>query len=71
MTLSRTLYLTSIRETAKKLVGDCSDYEIIFCAMRASVISNRIIYKIGASITSLESLDDYDVQALYDWMNRQ
>lgn len=70
MTFGRSVYITGIRVIAKNIVGDCSDYQIIFCALKAKVISDRIVNSM-AGITSIENLDDYDIQSLYDWMSRQ
>ena len=70
MTLGRTIYVTGIRIIANDLArksgfGSCNDFQIIFCARKANVVSNRLVLNIASTI---DELDDYDIQSLYEWM---
>ena len=39
MIYSRSVYITGIRVIATNLVGNCSDYQIIYCAQKAKILS--------------------------------
>lgn len=59
-TLERKLRVISIRQSAENQVGECNDYQIMFCAAATG--------KIHESKVSLEDLSDEDLSNLYDWV---
>jgi hypothetical protein len=66
MSIGRAVYITGIRVTASNLVGECTDYQIIFCARHAKVVSDQVPF--GAA--DLELLTDYDLMMLYNWVSK-
>lgn len=52
----------SIRISAKRQVGSCSDYQITFCAMKANVIE-RVVY-------NLDDLLPMEIENISIWLLR-
>lgn len=71
------LYVASIRILAQEMVGPCSDYQIMFCAVKAAIIkvvigSDVILTEYGTvrltETFELEDLRELDLVVINEWM---
>lgn len=58
--MERNIRIISLRTNAEDMVGECSDYQIMFCASAAGKISKMAL--------TLSDLSDVDLDSLYNWM---
>jgi len=58
--LERKMTVIAIRAAAEDMVGECSDFQIIFCA--------AAVQRISASKPTLDDLSDADLKNLYTWV---
>jgi hypothetical protein len=72
----KSLYIAAIRVPAAELVGTCSDYQILYCAREARVLSNIYLTSDGGyamtirPTMSLEDLAESELVKISDWMSR-
>lgn len=65
--IDRQLQILGIRNAARMIVGQCSDYQIVYVAKHAKVVFIPTVEK----TTVLEDLSDLDVDTLYTWLQQQ
>jgi len=58
----RKLQIILIQNKAKRLVGDCSDFQIVFCAYQKGVVASLVPH--------LDYLSDIDLFRLSEWIDR-
>lgn len=61
--MTNTFIISAIRIQAKKVVGPCEDWQIIFCAAEAKIVHDPL-----HMIRSLEALDNETLERLAKWI---